>query len=180
MNSSNNIPKERRTRNKDTLGVLDDDGFFRTPNGSFWDCDGEYFNRYGYDIHGGYYVNVLDYVPGPQWIEELGCYPEDKEKYLNVNEGLKDDDVMFDEEEGDPELMMKEGEEDVGIEDYDKLGLSKEQLRECFEKCGIDYKEEDDDNDRDKKKGRKHKKKGKKGKKESDDDDEWEECSDDE
>ena len=170
-----NIPKERRERTKDTQGVLDDDGFFRTPNGSFWDCDGEYFNRNGFDVHGGHYVNVLDYVPGPEWIEELGCYPEEKEKYLNANDGFKDEDEMFDEEEGDPELMMKEGEEDVGIEDYEKLGLTKEQLRECFEKCGIDYNDKEDKANTKKKKHQK----GKKHKKDVDEDNEWEECSDD-
>ena len=59
------IPKERRKRTKETEGKFDDDGFFTTPNGSFWDMDGEYFNRYGYDIHGGKYIDKLDYIPGP-------------------------------------------------------------------------------------------------------------------
>ena len=48
--------------------------------------DGEYFNRHGFDIHGGKYINKLDYIPGPTWIEELGCYPEDKDKYQNERE----------------------------------------------------------------------------------------------
>ncbi|MCQ2819831.1 MAG: hypothetical protein MJ252_21410, partial [archaeon] len=96
------IPKERRSRNKDTQGKLDDDGFFRTPNGSFWDPDGEYFNKDGFDIHGGFYSNILDYVPGPTWIKELGCYPEEKEKYENIDlnkfedeedEGLGEEDL---------------------------------------------------------------------------------------
>ena len=56
LNLNDKIPKERRIRTKDTKGEFDEDGFFTTPNGSFWDMDGEYFNRYGYDIHGGKYL----------------------------------------------------------------------------------------------------------------------------
>ena len=33
-------------------GEYDDEGFFNTPNGSFWDPDGVYFNREGFDKHG--------------------------------------------------------------------------------------------------------------------------------
>ena len=115
-NQNLKITKERRIKNKDTKGELDEDGFFRTPNGSFWDCDGEYFNRNGYDIHGGSYSNILDYVPGPTWIDELGCYPEEKEKYMK-------DDFDNDFEEGDADLDLKEGEEDICVEDYKKLFL---------------------------------------------------------
>ena len=93
------IPKERRIRTKETEGKFDNDGFFRTPNGSFWDMDGEYFNHYGYDIHGGKYLDGLDYIPGPNWIEELGCYPEDEEKYKkedidDIDEDIKKDDNL--------------------------------------------------------------------------------------
>lgn len=153
------IPKERRKKTPETKGTLDNDGFFRTPNGSFWDCDGEYFNRNGFDIHGGSYANVLDYIPGPTWIEELGCYPEDKDKYLN-----EDFDKFDDEEEGDPELDLGEGEPDISVEDYKKLGISKEQLAEVLDKYPINDK--------------KSKKKNKKKKQEEDE--EWEECDDDE
>ena len=34
-NQNLKIPKERRKKEKDTKGELDEDGFFRTPNGSF-------------------------------------------------------------------------------------------------------------------------------------------------
>ena len=153
------IPKERRKQTPETKGTLDNDGFFRTPNGSFWDCDGEYFNRNGFDIHGGSYANVLDYIPGPTWIEELGCYPEDKDKYLN-----EDFDKFDDEEEGDPELDLAEGEPDISVEDYKKLGISKEQLAEVLDKYPINDK--------------KSKKKNKK--KRQAEDEEWEECDDDE
>ena len=33
-------------------GEYDEQGFFVTPNGSFWDPDGVYFNREGFDKHG--------------------------------------------------------------------------------------------------------------------------------
>ena len=162
-NQNLKIPKERRIKENDTKGEIDEDGFFRTPNGSFWDCDGEYFNRYGYDIHGGSYSNILDYVPGPSWIDELGCYPEEKEKYMK-------DDFDNDFEEGDADLDLKEGEEDICVEDYKKLGISKEDLANILDKYNLGDKKE-----KKKKKGIKEKKKKKK-----DEDDEWEEIDDDE
>ncbi len=144
------IPKERRIRTKDTKGELDEDGFFITPNGSFWDMDGEYFNHYGFDIHGGKYVDKLDYIPGPTWIEELGCYPEDKDKYQN-EEDLKDE--------------MENGEdEDLNNFDKDEDIINKIEIKNHEEKEDININKKE--------------KKNKKKKEESLDEDEWEEIED--
>ena len=153
------IPKERRKRTKETEGKFDDDGFFTTPNGSFWDMDGEYFNRYGYDIHGGKYIDKLDYIPGPTWIEELGCYPEDKDKYLK-DEDLNDDmDMDMEQFEGDGDL----------INDMNMLNIKDDTKEENKNK----NKKDNDKKNKDKKK------KNKKKKKEEDfDEDEWEEIED--
>ena len=160
----NKIPKERRIRTKETEGKLDDYGFFHTPNGSFWDMDGEYFNHYGFDIHGGKYVNELDYIPGPTWIEDLGCYPEDEEKY-------KQEDIdNYDEE--DMDLDLPEGKE-IEINGGINFEMNNEELKKCFDNC---------DNNKTNKKGdkkdKKGKKKNKKKKEESLDEDEWEEIED--
>ena len=72
---------------------MDDLGFFKTPNGSFWDPDEEYFNRYGFDIHAGCYSKDLEYIPGPDWLPEIGCYPDEKEKYTNMKFEEFDEDV---------------------------------------------------------------------------------------
>ena len=155
------IPKERRKRAKETEGKFDDDGFFTTPNGSFWDMDGEYFNRYGYDIHGGKYIDKLDYIPGPTWIEELGCYPEDKDKYLK-DEDLNDDmDMDMEQFEGDGDL----------INDMNMLNIKDDTKEENKNK-------NKKDNDK-KNKDKKNKNKNKKKKEEEDfDEDEWEEIED--
>lgn len=63
-------------------GEYDNYGFYYTPDGSFWDPDGVYFNSEGYDCHGGYYNEVLEYCPGPGWIEELMCYEDEKKDVL--------------------------------------------------------------------------------------------------
>ena len=154
------IPKERRKRTKETEGKFDDDGFFTTPNGSFWDMDGEYFNRYGYDIHGGKYIDKLDYIPGPTWIEELGCYPEDKDKYLKEEDLNEDDEDMK-----DIDLDNIEGDEDL-INDMKML------------KVNEDIKEEKKSKKENDKKNENKKKKNKKKKEESFDEDEWEEIED--
>ena len=157
--SKDKIPKERRKRTKETEGKFDDDGFFTTPNGSFWDMDGEYFNRYGYDIHGGKYIDKLDYIPGPTWIEELGCYPEDKDKYLK-DEDLNDDmDMDMEQFEGDGDL----------INDMNMLNIKEDIKEENKNK----NKKDNDKKNKDKKKKNKKKKKG-----EDFDEDEWEEIED--
>ncbi len=115
------IPKERRLRNAETKGLLDSLEFFRTPNGSFWDPDEEYFNRNGYDIHGGHYSKEVEYIPGPDWLSDLGCYPDEKDKYTN--------DLNEDEAEGEedlPEEFKGDFEEDYDESMPDVGGLSLE------------------------------------------------------
>ncbi len=48
-------------------GKLDEDGFFITPNGSFWVPHYVYFNREGFYKHVGRYDEKGDYIPGPGW-----------------------------------------------------------------------------------------------------------------
>ncbi len=83
-------------------GEYDDEGFFNTPNGSFWDPDGVYFNREGYDKHGGYYDDNNEYVPGKDWNDECDCY-EDEIIYGDYNEYASDYDD--DDEENDDNFM---------------------------------------------------------------------------
>ena len=78
-------------------GHLDDDGFFITPNGSFWDPDYVYFNREGFDKHGGRYDEKGEYIPGEGWDDNLNCYESEKEESLNDDDDDDDDD---DKEEG--------------------------------------------------------------------------------
>jgi hypothetical protein len=177
-NINDKIPKERRKRTKETEGKLDDDGYFYTPNGSFWDMDGEYFNRHGFDIHGGKYVNKLDYIPGPTWIAELGCYPEDEEQY---KKGDIDDDDIEDLDEKDLEIL--EGEvkginisDNVDV-DLGALGINENKIKELLDS---NEKKEINNNliNNKKNKKNKNKKKNKKKKEESFDEDEWEEIED--
>ena len=86
----------------DLEGEYDDEGFFTTPNGSFWDPDGVYFNREGYDKYGGYYDENDEYIPGKGWNEEYNCY-EDEIIYGDYNEYASDND--YDEEENDYGFM---------------------------------------------------------------------------
>lgn len=80
---------------------MDENGFTRTPNGSFWDNQGEYFNREGFDIHGGYYDKYCIYIPGPGYDEEKRKYKDEEELFImkdgegvikneNIIEGLKE------------------------------------------------------------------------------------------
>jgi hypothetical protein len=96
-----------------TVGEYDDQGFFNTPNGSFWDPDGVYFNREGFDKHGGYYDDNQEYVPGEGWDEENNCY---KDEYH--------DDDYYDEYGSDHDYMEDDGFGDIdmdNIQDEEKL-----------------------------------------------------------
>ena len=66
-----------REWDEDIIGELDKHGFFTTPNGSFWDPDYVYFNREGYDKHGGYYDLDNVYYPGENWNDSLQCYNDE-------------------------------------------------------------------------------------------------------
>ena len=78
-------------------GYYDENNFYITPNGSFWDPDGVYFNTEGVDRHGGYYDDHLEYHPGKGWIQELMCYEDEKEAELvkhNYEEDDDNDDIL--------------------------------------------------------------------------------------
>ena len=86
-----------RELNDEVEGEYDADGFFNTPNGSFWDPDGVYFNREGYDKHGGYYDDqTQEYVPGNGWDEINNCYKDEynddyDDEYGSDHDDLEDD-----------------------------------------------------------------------------------------
>ena len=92
MEEKKNSNFVEREWNEEIEGELDEDGFFITPNGSFWDPDYVYFNREGFDKHGGRYDEHGEYIPGKGWDEENNCYESEKEDHL-------DDDDYDDEEE---------------------------------------------------------------------------------
>jgi hypothetical protein len=115
----NFLPKERRLRKVDTVGHLDTLQFFRTPDGSFWDDDGEYFNRHGYDINGGHYSKEIEYIPGPDWLSDLGCYPDEKEKYANNLNDINDEELYQEDHEED---FKGDFEEDFDEDEIPELG----------------------------------------------------------
>lgn len=113
--------KEREWK-EDIEGELDNDGFFITPNGSFWDQDYVYFNRDGFDKHGGRYDENGEYVPGEGWDDNLNCYESEKEDYNNE----KDDDNDLDEGYTE-DAMMKEL---IQFNDDDDLFEGKDLIKE--------------------------------------------------
>ena len=82
--------------NDEIEGEYDEEGFFVTPDGSFWDPDGVYFNNEGYDKYGGYYENG-EYITGKGWDEENYCY---KDELNDEDEILSDDEQEDDQNDG--------------------------------------------------------------------------------
>lgn len=88
MNQAKETPFiERNIEEAENVSV-DENGFTRTPNGSFWDNQGEYFNHDGFDKHGGFYDKYMVYIPGPGYNEEKGMYKDDEE-FLLIEGGGK-------------------------------------------------------------------------------------------
>ena len=115
-------PFVEREWSEDIEGKLDEDGFFITPNGSFWDQDYVYFNREGFDRHGGRYDENGEYIPGEGWDDNLNCYESEKEDYNNE----KDDDNDLDEGYTE-DAMMKEL---IQFNDDDDLFEGKDLIKE--------------------------------------------------
>jgi hypothetical protein len=75
-------------------GYYDNNNFYITPNGSFWDPDGVYFNNEGYDKHGGFYNENLEYQPGKGWIHELMCYEDENPNFNNDLDDVNDEEIF--------------------------------------------------------------------------------------
>ena len=105
-----------RELNDEVEGEYDEEGFFNTPNGSFWDPDGVYFNKEGYDKHGGYYdEQTQEYVPGKGWDEANNCYKDEinddyYDEYGSDHDDLEDDgygDIDLDQIQDEEKLLFQ-------------------------------------------------------------------------
>ena len=71
-------------------GFFDEFGFYITKDGKFWDPDGVFFNKNGFDKHGGFYDNQLIYNPGKGWVDQYQCYEDELPSQIKeVNRGDK-------------------------------------------------------------------------------------------
>ena len=145
-NTENKEPPEKKTFverifHDDIEGEYDDQGFFNTPNGSFWDPDGVYFNREGFDKHGGYYDDNNVYIPGKGWDEENNCYKDELE-----DEFASDHDPNEEEDDGFGEIDMEK------IQDEEKLIKVEGDIEKITEDPNkIIHNIEDNENEEDKK-----------------------------
>ena len=110
----------------DIEGEYDDQGFFNTPNGSFWDPDGVYFNREGFDKHGGYYDENNIYIPGKGWDEENNCYKDELDDEFASDHDPNDDedgfgDIDMDKIQDEEKLIKVEGDIEKITEDPNKI-----------------------------------------------------------
>ena len=110
----------------DIEGEYDDQGFFNTPNGSFWDPDGVYFNREGFDKHGGYYDENNVYIPGKGWDEENNCYKDELDDEFASDHDPNDDedgfgDIDMDKIQYEEKLIKVEGDIEKITEDPNKI-----------------------------------------------------------
>ena len=126
--------------NDEIEGEYDEEGFFVTPDGSFWDPDGVYFNNEGYDKYGGYYENG-EYIPGKGWDEENNCYKDELE-----DEFASDHDPNEEEDDGFGEVDMEK------IQDEEKLIKVEGDIEKITEDPNkIIHNIEDNENEEDKK-----------------------------
>ena len=119
-------------------GFYDDRNFYVTPNGSFWDETGKYFNRDGFDKHHGRYDKYGVYIPGPNFNHEYYCYEDELDKDKKNDNILRD--VLNDEERTLIPYINNAQEDIMELEKYDeddaefkKMDLDQKMLEEAYE-----------------------------------------------
>jgi hypothetical protein len=153
------LPEVERSFEEVEGGFWDQNGFYVTPNGSFWDDQFYYFNRWGWDINGGCYNHDGIYQPNTttkQWREDLQCYQHElktvnnEEEMLNlaadeqINE-LREEYKMYrnffepNNENKAPQEGSDESLDDEFLQDYDdylKMGAKYFPVENEFERMG--------------------------------------------
>jgi len=124
-------------------GYIDDRGFYTTPNGSFWDDEHTYFNRLGFDRHGGTYDKYGIYQPGAGYDEKTGLYNDQKE-FITGNDKANVDKIIelsiskLKEQECNDEKTIRKYEkleeesEDSDDEDKSNLTYDEEEIKEAY------------------------------------------------
>ena len=148
--ASNKKTFVERIFHDDIEGEYDDQGFFNTPNGSFWDPDGVYFNREGFDKHGGYYDENNVYIPGKGWDEENNCYKDELDDEFASDHDPNDDedefgDIDMDKIQDEEKLIKVEGDIEKITEDPNKI------VHDIDEKDNEEDKKEENKKEEDKK-----------------------------
>ena len=136
---------------EDIEGHYDDDGFFITPNGSFWDQDYVYFNREGFDRHGGKYDENGEYIPGEGWDDNLNCYESEKEKDENdeeneLDEGYTEDAMMKELAQFNDDDDLFEGKDLIKEDPNIEKVIKHQGEKDDFMEDNIDFKEENKNN----------------------------------
>jgi len=150
-----NLPEKKtfieREWNEDIEGKYDEDGFFITPNGSFWDQDYVYFNREGFDRHGGKYDENGEYIPGEGWDDNLNCYESEKEKDENneeneLDEGYTEDAMMKELAQFNDDDDLFEGKDLIKEDPNIEKVIKHQGEKDDFMEDNIDFKEENKNN----------------------------------
>ena len=137
---SQEIPSFERPFEEVEDGYVDDRGFYTTPNGSFWDNTGNYFNRFGFDVHGGTYDKYGIYQPGKDYDEKSGYYNNDYEKNLIK---LNEEKAMKNIESCISKLRDQEKKDEKIIKKYSKLEEESEDEEDEDDKSNVTYDEND-------------------------------------
>ena len=146
LENENSIIEEFPERTKEEVedGYIDDRGFYTSPNGSFWDDDQTYFNRLGFDRHGGSYDKYGIYQPGPGYDEKTGLYKDQEElivspKETDAQKNIKNTIEKLREQEKKDEKTIKKFEQPVeeseesDEEDKSNLTFDEDDFKEAYE-----------------------------------------------
>ena len=129
----------------------------------FWDPDGVYFNRHGYDIHGGMYNDEGTYIPGKGWDYQNNCYFDEYDDGDDVDE-YEDNDVGVDDDYGYGNINMDDIEDEeqyLKVDDVEKMKIDKNEAKELGIKIDNEDKKENKKEDKKEDKKEEPKKKSK-------------------
>ncbi len=137
-------------------GNYDEEGFYHTPEGSFWNDEQDYFNRYGYDKYGGKYNLEGLYIPGEGWDSDLQCYKEDLDEEFLEKKPDEINDIIAERFQTinnvcDISISSDVNGEDLSNEEKEKIfndflnvkEVIREEIEELSQRTGMNIKEEE-------------------------------------
>ncbi len=114
-----------RSFHEDLAGYYDENYFFHTPEGSFFNEEHEYFNRFGFDRYGGQYNRLGLYIPGEGWNEDFQCYQEDLLSEEMLKQQIDQVDYFFEEQMKIDICSLQDRDEDDNEEEKSQESSSK-------------------------------------------------------
>ena len=128
INEKFTSPNNQKTDN--LLTTYDERGYIYLTDGTFFDIDGTHFNEEGFDMNKGRHDRFGEYIPGPDFNNELGMYNNDIQNISFDDETLKKE--IEDKEKNEFEKIKLEAKESKKLIKNYQLPIEKDDSCDSF------------------------------------------------